>query len=255
MQAKRFIAADMRRALDMVKNEFGEDAMILSTERTTKGVELVATVEASLMAKDPILNVSPSPNQQNIEKAASCFQSAPATSVAAFSKAFSAQKSSSFSEIKGPASGKTRQELAVEVEVANRKMLAARKAESVSLEEWAEAKVSPPKSVKPTLEKGMQRQKNDQYIRQSDEDIRCLHKEIADMRQTLETQLSQMAEIQENRYLEVQAAGKVSDSQVHSVIPDIRRQLSLLGLTNACNDQLMASIGSENISSSNKQKL
>jgi flagellar biosynthesis protein FlhF len=48
MQAKRFIAADMRRALDMVKDEYGEDAMIISTERTARGVELVATGEGAM---------------------------------------------------------------------------------------------------------------------------------------------------------------------------------------------------------------
>ncbi len=45
MQTKRFIAADMSRALDLVRDEFGEDAMILSTQRTTKGVEIIATLE------------------------------------------------------------------------------------------------------------------------------------------------------------------------------------------------------------------
>jgi flagellar biosynthesis GTPase FlhF len=45
MQTKRFIAADMSRALDLVRDEFGEDAMILSTQRTSKGVEIVATLE------------------------------------------------------------------------------------------------------------------------------------------------------------------------------------------------------------------
>ena len=79
MQAKRFIAADMRRALDMVKNEFGEDAMILSTERTAKGVELVATVEAPASEIETcaffmaIESLMPSPTKQMVwPSACSC---------------------------------------------------------------------------------------------------------------------------------------------------------------------------------------
>ena len=42
---KSFIAADMRSALRMVREEFGEDAVILSNRRVPQGIELVAAAE------------------------------------------------------------------------------------------------------------------------------------------------------------------------------------------------------------------
>ena len=45
MQAKRFVAADMRRALELVKQEIGPDAVILSNKRVKQGVEILATSE------------------------------------------------------------------------------------------------------------------------------------------------------------------------------------------------------------------
>lgn len=44
MNVKRFVAADMRRALDLVKQELGPDAVILSTNRTKAGVEVITSV-------------------------------------------------------------------------------------------------------------------------------------------------------------------------------------------------------------------
>lgn len=43
MQVKRFKAADMRRALELVRSDLGEDAVILSTSKNGKGVEILAT--------------------------------------------------------------------------------------------------------------------------------------------------------------------------------------------------------------------
>ena len=43
MQVKRFVAADMRRALEMVRQELGSEAIILSSSRTKEGVELLTT--------------------------------------------------------------------------------------------------------------------------------------------------------------------------------------------------------------------
>ena len=42
MKIKRFVAADMRTALRMVRAEHGPDAVILSNRRTEEGVEIVA---------------------------------------------------------------------------------------------------------------------------------------------------------------------------------------------------------------------
>ncbi|GAB2190763.1 hypothetical protein MAH1_23710 [Sessilibacter sp. MAH1] len=45
MQVKRFKAADMRRALEMVRAELGEDAVILSNTKQGKYVEILATAD------------------------------------------------------------------------------------------------------------------------------------------------------------------------------------------------------------------
>lgn len=145
MQAKRFIAADMRRALDMVKEEFGEDAMIMSTERTAKGVELVARVEDPLvgLSADPLsrhgstslpLSAQHAEQEQKIASAASRFQSMPTAS----SPAMEAYRSTPSSASVGQASGKTKDQLAEEMEMANRRMQAARKAESMTIQDYAD---------------------------------------------------------------------------------------------------------------------
>ncbi len=45
MQIKRYVAADMRRALQLVKDNLGDDAVILSNRKTDDGVEILATLE------------------------------------------------------------------------------------------------------------------------------------------------------------------------------------------------------------------
>lgn len=46
MKLKRFVAKDMREALTMVKDELGDDAIIMSNKRVASGVEIVAGVES-----------------------------------------------------------------------------------------------------------------------------------------------------------------------------------------------------------------
>jgi flagellar biosynthesis protein FlhF len=52
MQVKRFVAADMRRALELVRQELGPEAIILSSGRVPEGVELLTTMgsDSELMA-------------------------------------------------------------------------------------------------------------------------------------------------------------------------------------------------------------
>lgn len=45
MKAKRFVAKDMRRSLELVRQNLGEDAVILSTRRIKDGVEILASCE------------------------------------------------------------------------------------------------------------------------------------------------------------------------------------------------------------------
>ena len=46
MKLKRFVAKDMKEALTLVKDELGDDAIIMSNKRVAAGVEIVAGVES-----------------------------------------------------------------------------------------------------------------------------------------------------------------------------------------------------------------
>jgi flagellar biosynthesis protein FlhF len=51
MTVKRFVAPDMRRALDLVRQEMGPDAIILSSQRTREGVEIITSTELDVVAR------------------------------------------------------------------------------------------------------------------------------------------------------------------------------------------------------------
>ena len=265
MQAKRFIAADMRRALDMVRDELGEDAMILSTQRTTKGVELVVTLDA--VPTDTDLNASHVDNthdQTNIRHQV----------IASAAEKYSLAKDE---EPVGTFSGKTKQQLADEMETARQRMLASRKAGSITLQEWANGTTlkSTPEQA-PTLSKQPTASEvqltntlsHHQAVAEpvvepeKSEDIRRLHDEINDMRSLLEGQLAQMAAMQKQQ-CQPQATEKESlqpkrqlgtkaavaavtpmpqTSNIVSVAKQMRQHLDDLGLHKACNDQLIASL-------------
>lgn len=277
MQAKRFVAQDMRRALEMVKREFGEDALILTTERSAKGVELVATVEAALPMQDPIKQEAPPATvEDQIREAASRFQAAPHPV-----KTHQSVTTSS-PEQRGLASGKTPSELAEEIALASRKMEAARKMDNMTLEEWADQHSKQNTNTEPDtrfiqefdqISEPIRAQKNTVT---ADEDIRRLHDEIISMRDTLEEQLSTLADAQE-RYLQspqpVQQAQQnapmqsydlpqavdrpqrenqqwenqpspqtVNKSNIHPVAFDLKERLSTLGLSQTCYDNLLSQL-------------
>lgn len=263
MQAKRFVAADMRRALDMVKEEFGEEAMIVSTERTSRGVEIVASLETSfqsLMENSDMNTMQVSPHQQKIADAASRFTSEAMPSMPV-NQARTSQTSASRTRTSvGPASGKTREQLAEEMELANRKMLASKKASEMTLGEMANQpslEISRPTA---TVEKHREESVTN-VANRNDEEIQRLHNEISEMRSTIEFQLSQMAENQERQYIESIMPPQMSSSSNTSphvdipVISEIKYQLSVMGLPNACNDHLVNSIKDNNMPINNKQLL
>ena len=56
MKLKRFVAKDMREALTMVKDELGDDAIIMSNKRVASGVEIVAGVESLPVPKSAAMS-------------------------------------------------------------------------------------------------------------------------------------------------------------------------------------------------------
>lgn len=125
MQVKRFVAADMRRALELVRQALGPDAIILSSNRTPEGVEILTTL-ANEPAPQPIPQVTP-------QAAAPTRVAIPEPVPAPAENIFGAFKSLT-STARGPASGKTGKELADEIERARQRMLASRQAEESAKE-------------------------------------------------------------------------------------------------------------------------
>ena len=266
MQTKRFVAVDMRRALSLVREELGEDAMILSTQRTAKGVEIVATADAV-----------PTPAHPNQDATAPRSIPAPAQDLASNSS------SSRGSSSRGLASGKTQEELAEEIEVARRRMMAVKKEQNITLNQWAEQPTPAKPSLaqpasQPSVERKpatagvapeeLPRSQVEQWLQpvassapseasagdtSSDPDnqeIRRLQDEIITLREVFESQLEAMAEAQEQRYQDQQ--------NIRDVIPaisNIKQQLAQLGLTQACNDQIIRSLRTLDDSSLNQEGL
>ncbi len=117
MQVKRFVAADMRRALQQVRDELGEEAMILSTQRSGKGVELLASLALDDTDHPPINKAQHSPASDRPQTLA---QTDAQTKMSTCSTT---------TPVRGLASGKTRQQLSMELENARQRMLAEKRHE------------------------------------------------------------------------------------------------------------------------------
>jgi flagellar biosynthesis protein FlhF len=129
MQVKRFVAADMRRALELVRQALGPDAIILSSNRTAEGVELLTT----LASDDELMQLQQSgsprvatPAYQEPGYQESVQRESPENILGAFKSLNSTSP--------GLASGKTGKQLADEIEQARLRMLASRNAEASAKE-------------------------------------------------------------------------------------------------------------------------
>lgn len=134
MQVKRFVAADMRRALELVRQELGPDAIILSSNRIKEGVELLTT----LADDNELMQMQHEPLGRAALSSASPLLSDGAWSdkTMAVAERAAQQHSDVFlgSSVRGSSSGKTGQELAAEIEQAHLRMLASRNAEASAQE-------------------------------------------------------------------------------------------------------------------------
>jgi flagellar biosynthesis protein FlhF len=134
MQVKRFVAADMRRALELVRQELGPDAIILSSNRVKDGVELITTLagdsELAQLQQQPFGRAALASASPTLSDGAAWTD----TGLAAAERA-ARQHSVVFTDpAVGTASGKTGQQLAEEIEQARLRMLASRQAEESARE-------------------------------------------------------------------------------------------------------------------------
>ncbi|MDY0250595.1 MAG: flagellar biosynthesis protein FlhF [Pseudomonas sp.] len=78
MQVKRYFAADMRQAMNRVREELGADAAIISTRRVAGGVELTAALDyqapTSVARPNPALEAELRKTQAQILHAQACLQ-------------------------------------------------------------------------------------------------------------------------------------------------------------------------------------
>jgi flagellar biosynthesis protein FlhF len=140
MSVKRFVAADMRRALELVRQEMGPDAVILSSRRIKKGVEILTSMEppsARPASNSPAdVNISsvdvPMGSDGSWREQLAVEEAIHKSShrVAGFQGEPSSSSSLSGVSSLGLASGKTSDQLAEEIDRARDRMLAAKKAQS-----------------------------------------------------------------------------------------------------------------------------
>jgi len=141
MQVKRFVAADMRRALELVRQELGPDAIILSSGRVPEGVELLTTTGSdselmqlqqqplgrmALSSASPMISDGAWAETGVIERAAR--QHKEGVSVGSFADVMSGTRTGSSNK------GKTGKQLVDEIEQARQRMLASQKAEASARE-------------------------------------------------------------------------------------------------------------------------
>ncbi len=143
MQVKRFVAADMRRALELVRQELGPDAIILSSKRLRQGVEVLTTVdkaEQSAVSATENLSGFESPmssdtawgEQMAVDNAVREHREEPA---APLNSAFPASQAQAQQAPRAPESLTSQpslqgsQQLADDIERARERMLAARRVE------------------------------------------------------------------------------------------------------------------------------
>lgn len=167
MSVKRFVAKDMRRALELVREEMGPDAIILSSRRVPQGVEILTSAQPQVELEPQV----PSPGQQLnhaiasgtadvpmnsddawgeqammesvINRNAALRNSHPSAAAPAVHSLFPNNTTPAF---QGSVSGKTPAQLAEEIEQARMKMLAARKQqqfEDLTIAQLAERQDSP----------------------------------------------------------------------------------------------------------------
>ena len=71
MNVKRFVAPDMRRALKMVREELGDDALILSNKSVDGGIEVLASIESDAAASQLVTRTTSTTRASSPKRASS----------------------------------------------------------------------------------------------------------------------------------------------------------------------------------------
>lgn len=233
MSVKRFVAKDMRRALELVRQEMGPDAIILSSRRVPQGVEILTTAQpqTELQAEPPsparqlnhtiATETADMPMSSDdawgdqlmmedvINQHGALRNSHPSAAAPAVHSQFPNNLTPAF---QGSASGKTPAQLADEIEQARMRMLAARKQqemEDLTIVQMAERQTAPATrytesaacrddhaeapSPRAWQAAAESAPQYSSYEQEQQRQMQALQSELADMRLLLEEQLTRMA--------------------------------------------------------------
>lgn len=248
---KRFTAPTMRRALQMVREELGPEAVILSSQRTNKGVEVVTSLEPDFPTRgidvrrefgrnfdadldQPLSSDSAWRTQAGVEQAAMSYGAR--------------------AEVNG--SDRSPEELAREIERARERMLAARRRESDVEKPSAKARsvaqtYGGARAYREDRRDDVDQNRHSQNHNSQnhhdwdigvhaddDQRLEALQSELADMRLLLEQQLWRMS----NNTSQVNMPQQVSLPASYSVVED---HLARLGLCENLTNELLSSIPSQ----------
>ena len=213
MTVKRFVAPDMRRALDLVRQEVGPDAIILSSQRTKEGVEIITSTDLDLPTRG--VQERKEFGQRFDEENDQPFESDQAwrTHVGL------AEAAKTYAE-RAPVNSNRSEKLAAEIEAARDRMMAARRGESIKKNPQALGGAEKAALLQQKVAAHDQRQQDEQTssnvdrqmaglqeqmqrlnaeqsrksAAEDDERLADLKSEIADMRMLLEQQMWRMRE-------------------------------------------------------------
>jgi len=239
---KRFVAPSMTRALELVQQELGPEAVILSSKRVAKGVEIVTSLEPDLPTRGIDVRREFGQNfDADLDRALpsdSAWRSQAGIEQAAASYGGQTERNAAGSFPSRPPA-----ELAKEIEAARERMLAAKRDAKRDAKSAAEASESAPRSSDtPSVSTTHARQYD--HRAQSDtgnDDARLssLQNELADMRMLLEQQLWYMSD-KKSDMPTLTMPGQVNMPNNHTVVSE---HLSRLGLIPNIVDSLIEGVG------------
>lgn len=255
MTTKRFMASDMSRALKKVREELGPDAIILSSKRAEKGVEIIATLDdtppspAKAAKKrfaasfddeldQPLASDTEWEEHHNAQRVASNTRVAALASEAPAEPNYNAEPSPQKARFSESTSANA-ERLASEIQAAHERMLAAKgqaaSAISITDDEYdvpLKAKAPAQKHTEPAPEMSQNRQVasfaqqvkarglDDEHSAEQNKQLHSLYDEIAEMRMLLEEQIWQK-----------QYAPRAESSPLTGRARQLATQLEQLGLS------------------------
>lgn len=238
-EIKRFVAPSMTRALELVREEMGPEAVILSSQKVKGGVEIITSVERDLQTRgvserrafgqnfdaeydQPLDSDTSWQSQAGIAQAAAGYPGqVELNGVDALNK------------------GKSGSDIAQEIERAREKMVAAKR-------DAAERTESSSQGTRGARVERQSNQEKHEKLKQKiddDEKLESLRDELADLRMLLEQQLWQkqgFGDFAQTTLNTVQPSADVPEANAASKNL-LKQHLSRLGLTDALCQELVAS--------------